>query len=130
GTGQKNTPYNCKKVIILEVFVIGEQIKALRESRNMKQEDVANAINIAKSTYIKYEKGTQSPQLETVEKIAKLYGVSICELIGEQKPSLDEQLTSRMELISKLDEDEKRSIMLIIDGLIYRRQNIELSKTL
>ncbi|EID0044390.1 helix-turn-helix transcriptional regulator [Vibrio parahaemolyticus] len=110
--------------------MIGEQIKALRESRDMKQEDVANAINIAKSTYIKYEKGTQSPQLETVEKIAKLYGVSICELIGEQKPSLDEQLTSRMELISKLDEDEKRSIMLIIDGLIYRRQNIELSKTL
>ncbi|UMM05207.1 hypothetical protein MKR81_23790 [Vibrio campbellii] len=68
--------------------------------------------------------------LETVEKIAKLYGVAVCELIGGQKPSLDEQLISRMELISQLDEDEKKSIMLMIDGLVYRRQNIELMKTL
>ncbi|MFZ3423504.1 helix-turn-helix domain-containing protein [Vibrio harveyi] len=129
-TGQKNTPYNYKKVNILGFYMIGEQIKSLRESRNLKQEDVANAINIAKSTYIKYEKGTQSPQLETVEKIAKLYGVAVCELIGGQKPSLDEQLISKMELISQLDEDEKKSIMLMIDGLVYRRQNIELMKTL
>jgi transcriptional regulator with XRE-family HTH domain len=110
--------------------MIGEKIKFLRESRKMRQEDVAVAINITKSTYIKYEKGTQSPQLEVVERIAKLYGVSVCELIGGQEPSLDEQLTSRMELIGKLDEDEKKSIMLMIDGLIYRRQNIELSKAL
>ncbi|WP_258010567.1 helix-turn-helix domain-containing protein [Vibrio cholerae] len=33
----------------------------------MRQEDVASAINITKTTYIKYEKGTQS-QLEIVEK--------------------------------------------------------------
>ncbi|AIL70637.1 cryptic phage CTXphi transcriptional repressor RstR [Vibrio vulnificus] len=110
--------------------MIGEKIKALRESRKMRQEDVASAINITKATYIKYEKGTQSPQLEIVEKIAKLYGVGICELIGDEEPSLDKQLTSRMSLIEKLNEDEKKSIMLIIDGLIYRRQNIELTKSL
>jgi len=110
--------------------MIGDKIKALREDRKMRQEDVANSVNITKSTYIKYEKGTQSPQLEVVERIAKLYGVSVCELVGGDKPSLDEQLTSRMELINNLDQEEKRSIMLIIDGLIYRRQNIDLSKNL
>ncbi|NOI26347.1 helix-turn-helix domain-containing protein [Vibrio mediterranei] len=110
--------------------MIYEHIKALRESQKMTQEDVAKAIGIAKSTYIKYEKGTQSPQLEIIEKIAKIYGVGVCELIGGEKPSLDEQLTSRMELINKLDDEEKKSIMLIIDGLIYRRQSIELSQNL
>jgi len=110
--------------------MIGEKIKALRESKKMRQEDVANYINITKSTYIKYEKGTQSPQLEIVERIAKLYGVSACELVGDQKPSLDEQLASKMELINNLNQEEKKSIMLIIDGLIYRRRNIELADKL
>lgn len=110
--------------------MIGEKIKALRESKKTRQEDVANYINITKSTYIKYEKGTQSPQLEIVERIAKLYGVSVCELVGDQKPSLDEQLASKMELINNLNQEEKKSIMLIIDGLIYRRRNIELADKL
>ncbi|MDA0153785.1 helix-turn-helix transcriptional regulator [Vibrio gigantis] len=107
-----------------------EQIKRLRESRNLNQEDVAKSISIAKSTYIKYEKGTQSPQLEIVEKLSNLYGVTLSEIIGNEKPELDDQLTSRMALIKELSEEEKKSIMLVIDGLIYRHQNIELMRKL
>ncbi|WP_226088518.1 helix-turn-helix domain-containing protein [Vibrio bathopelagicus] len=84
-----------------------DKIKWLREGRKMRQEDVAKAIGITKSTYIKYEKGTQSLQLEVVEKIARLYGVSVSELVGGEKPSLNEQLNSRMELIDKLEDEEK-----------------------
>ncbi|EID0062871.1 helix-turn-helix transcriptional regulator [Vibrio parahaemolyticus] len=110
--------------------MIGEHIKALRESQKMTQEDVAKAIGIAKSTYIKYEKGTQSPQLETVEELAKLYGVSMIELITSEKPPIEDQLSWKMGLINELSEEEKKSIMLIIDGLIFRRKNLELSKNL
>lgn len=110
--------------------MFGEQIKALRESRNMKQEDVAKAINIAKSTYIKYEKGTQSPQLETIERLARFYGVTLSQIIEEKEPEINEQLLSKLELIDQLNEEEKRSIMILIDGLIFRRRNLELSKNL
>lgn len=68
--------------------MIKERIKELRSSRNLTQEDVANAMKIAKSTYIKYEKGTQSPQLETIEVMAKFYGVDISEFFDEKKTRL------------------------------------------
>ncbi|HIF9241029.1 TPA: helix-turn-helix domain-containing protein [Photobacterium damselae] len=110
--------------------MIQEQIKRLRLSRNLNQDDVANAINIAKSTYIKYEKGNQSPQLETIEKLAKFYGVSITELIESKEPDLDKRLISKIELLNQLDDEEKQSIILMIEGLIFRRQNIELNKKL
>ncbi|PSU20265.1 transcriptional regulator [Photobacterium phosphoreum] len=110
--------------------MINEQIKRLRLSRILNQEDVANALNIAKSTYIKYEKGNQSPQVETVEKIAKFYGVNINELIEGKEPDINEKLLSKLELINELEINEKNSIILMIEGLIFRRQNIELSKKL
>lgn len=110
--------------------MLNERIKDLRLSRNLTQEDVANAVKIAKSTYIKYEKGTQSPQLETIEVIAKFYGVNISEFFEEKRPELDLQLMSKLELISQLENDEKESIILMIEGLIFRRQNINLSKRL
>ncbi|AAW87652.1 transcriptional repressor rstR [Aliivibrio fischeri ES114] len=110
--------------------MIKERIKELRSSRNLTQEDVANAMKIAKSTYIKYEKGTQSPQLETIEVMAKFYGVDISEFFDEKKPDLDLQLMSKLELINQLEKDEKESIILMIEGLIFRRQNINLSKRL
>lgn len=110
--------------------MIKERIKELRSSRNLTQEDVANAMKIAKSTYIKCEKGTQSPQLETIEVMAKFYGVDISEFFDEKKPDLDLQLMSKLELINQLEKDEKESIILMIEGLIFRRQNINLSKRL
>ncbi|HIF9407454.1 helix-turn-helix domain-containing protein [Photobacterium damselae] len=110
--------------------MIQDQIKSLRLSRNLNQEDVANAINIAKSTYIKYEKGNQSPQLETLEKLAKFYGVSITALIEDKEPDLDKSLISKLELLNQLEKEEKQSVILMIEGLIFRRQNIELSKKL
>lgn len=110
--------------------MIQEQIKRLRLERNMNQEDVAKAINITKSTYIKYEKGNQSPQVETLEKLASFYGVTLRELIEEEEPNLDIRLGKKLQLINQLEEKEKESVILMIEGLIFRRQNIELSKKL
>ncbi|TOB82865.1 transcriptional regulator, partial [Vibrio parahaemolyticus] len=47
------------------------KIRDLRLEKDLKQEDVANGIGVGKNTYLAYEKGTQSPKLETVEKIAQ-----------------------------------------------------------
>jgi len=103
-----------------------DKIKALREARNLTQEDVAISIGTTKTTYIKYEKGTQSPQLVTVEKIAEFYGMPIKELIGETKASIDEQLKSKMNSINNLNDREKESIIMMIEGILFRHQNIEL----
>lgn len=111
------------------LIMIGLLIKKLRDGRNLSQEDVAKALKIAKSTYIRYEKGTQSPQLETIEEIAKFYGVDVYELICVKEPTLNSRLRSKLSLIEKLNDEEKESVILLIEGLIFRRQNLDLSQS-
>lgn len=48
----------------------------LRESRNLKQKDVAQALNIPARTYGNYEMGTRSIPLDILIEIAKFYNTS------------------------------------------------------
>ena len=48
----------------------------LRESRNLKQKDVAQALNIPTRTYGNYEMGTRSIPLDILIEIAKFYNTS------------------------------------------------------
>ena len=105
-----------------------DKIKQLRKDRNLNQEDVAVAVEITKPTYIKYEKGTQSPQLATIEKLAKFYGVTAQELISDVQPDLDEKLITKLNLIKQLEDNEKDSIILVIEGIIFRHQSMSLNK--
>lgn len=47
--------------------MFSSKIRDLRVERDLNQEEVANGIGVGKNTYLAYEKGTQSPKLETVE---------------------------------------------------------------
>ncbi|NRA86933.1 MAG: helix-turn-helix transcriptional regulator [Rhizobiales bacterium] len=107
-----------------------ERIIELRKNRKLTQEDVANNLKIAKSTYIKYEKGTQSPQLELIDKIAELYGITASEVISKDSsaPKLNDQLISKLNLITQLEDDEKKSLIMVIEGMVFRNQNMALKK--
>ena len=105
-----------------------EKIKSLRLARNLTQEDVAKAIGTTKTTYIKYEKGTQSPQLSTIEKLAKFYGMSPQEMISDQETDIDERLISKIGLIKQLGEKEKESIIMMIESVAFKYQTKLLSR--
>lgn len=54
---------------------LGDKLRALRESYNLKQQQVADALNIDRSTYTNYELNKTSPNLETLVKLAHIYNV-------------------------------------------------------
>lgn len=55
---------------------LSSKLKQLRESKQYLQKDVANAINIDRTTYIKYEKGTSKPDSDTITALANFFEVS------------------------------------------------------
>ena len=60
----------------------GEHLRFLRTSRtDMNQADVAKLLNIDRSTYTNYELGKTEPPLETLKKIAGIFGVSVDRLV-------------------------------------------------
>ncbi len=57
----------------------------LRESNSLTQQQVADAIDLKRSTYAYYENGKTEPKRRTLEKLAKIFNVSVDDLFMEMK---------------------------------------------
>ena len=69
---------------------IAEKLRHRREACALSQQQVADALNIDRTTYTKYETGKSEPNLETLVKIAAVFNISPLELLpvesSRQKP--------------------------------------------
>ena len=74
---------------LISAFHIEDKIKKARIAKGIKQKDMAQMLNIPYSTYSNYENGNRVPDLETVERIAKVLEMDSRELITG-KPSEEE----------------------------------------
>ena len=60
----------------------GEHLRFLRTSRtDLTQGEIAELLNIDRSTYTYYESGKTEPSLETLKKLAGILGVSVDRLV-------------------------------------------------
>jgi|LGVE01.1.fsa_nt_gb transcriptional regulator with XRE-family HTH domain len=60
------------------------ELKELREQKNLKQIEVAQNLNVNRTTYRSWEKGINEPSIENLIKIADFYGTSIDRLVNRQ----------------------------------------------
>lgn len=59
-----------------------ERLKELRKQRGLLQRDVAAFLGVDRTTYLKYENGTNEPDIETIKRLASFFCVSIDYLLG------------------------------------------------
>ena len=64
---------------------LGAKLRTLRESYNFSQSQVAEALNIDRSTYTNYELDKTSPSLETLVKLAHIFNVPKVQLLPEEE---------------------------------------------
>ena len=58
------------------------RIKEIRQEKKLSQKDLANKLNISQQAISLYEKGGREPKLETWQKLADFFGVSVPYLQG------------------------------------------------
>lgn len=80
------------------------RIRDLREDRDLRQSDVANATGIDQKTISNYETGKTNPDSFAIIKLAEFFGVSTDYILGVEKANSD--LVSDAE--KKLEEIKKR----------------------
>ncbi len=77
---------------------LSRNIKAIREAKNIKQIDVAKALDLDPSYYFRLEKRGDKLSIEQLEKIAGALGVSVLELMtGETQEVENNENTERLE---------------------------------
>ena len=64
---------------------LGETLKAYRTHCQMTQEFVAETIGVSRQAVSKWENGTSDPSTSNLFALAKLYGISVEELIKDVK---------------------------------------------
>lgn len=61
-----------------------ERLKKIRTERQMTQEEVAETVFVKRQTVSKWELGITEPDLQTLERLAQLFDVTIDELVREK----------------------------------------------
>ena len=62
-----------------------KKLRELRVKSGYTQQQVSEILNCTRSTYTYYEIGKSSPDLPTLVKLAKIFNVSVSELLEEEK---------------------------------------------
>ena len=62
---------------------VQEKIRAMRESKNWSQEEMATKLNMSVNGYSKIERGETNPHIQKLEQIAKELNVDLLELMSE-----------------------------------------------
>lgn len=88
-----------------------QNLKALRDSLNMTQEEFGKSIGLAKSTYNNYETGVREPKSDFWMAIAQKYNVSIDYLMGLENLQNEKQPAPTNE--GELSEEDKKLLMMI-----------------
>lgn len=98
------------------VDLIGDKIKALRQSQNLSISELAEKAGVAKSYLSSIERNIQSnPSIQFIEKICDVLEVSVNELVLDYSP----------EEIEELDEEWLEIVRTAIESGVSKEQFIE-----
>lgn len=61
---------------------VGERLRKLRKEQRLTMKDFGAKFNLAESTISGYENSTRKPDLDTIDKFANFFGVSVDYLMG------------------------------------------------
>ena len=89
------------------------RIKDLREDRDLRQIDVANATGIDQKTLSNYETGKTNPDSFAIVALARFYEVSTDYLLGESDINIKskDDILRHLEKIEKEIKDIKKAIV-------------------
>lgn len=98
---------------------IGNKIIQLRKQANLSQSDLAKKVGASRTIIGNYERNTNTPSIEMILKIAKVFNVSVDYLLGEGVLSqYDKEVLKRIDDIEKLDDKTKENLFFLIDNII------------
>ncbi|TVX85623.1 helix-turn-helix domain-containing protein [Paenibacillus agilis] len=102
---------------------LGSKIRAIRKERKWTTTHLGQVAGCTQSTVSEIETDKRSPQVDTLDKIAKALNLSLVELLPlEFHPlnghSLTDEEKELLVLLHRLNEDQRRSLITLINAFI------------
>lgn len=104
----------------------GKRLKELRKQKGWTQKELANQLDIRYSHLNKYENGMHVPPLEKLTQLADIFDVSLDYLVMglpmEESPIRNEVLYKRFKTLETFDDEDKTTVINVIDAIIAKRR--------
>ncbi|EJA7861359.1 helix-turn-helix domain-containing protein [Listeria monocytogenes] len=93
---------------------LSKKLEYLRNSKGWSKVEVAKRLGMkASSTYSNWEYGNREPDIDTLKRIADLYGVSVDYLLGRQKNKLVDTIAAHID--ADASEEDIKEILAYIE---------------
>ena len=96
---------------------VGENIKNLRKKNNLMQQELAEKLNISHATVSSWEVGRTEPNMDMIEKMAKVFDCEKTELIDGKPSASDKKVIEIAVKISNLTPEQRKNVLEYIDFL-------------
>lgn len=98
---------------------IGSKITELRKQHGLSQTELAKQLNASRTIIGNYERNENTPSIDMILKLAKVFNVSLDYLVGEgQLANYDKEVLKRIEDIEQLDKETQNKLFFLIDNII------------
>ncbi|HBI5895879.1 TPA: helix-turn-helix transcriptional regulator [Listeria monocytogenes] len=93
--------------------MFGNRLKQLRKNNNKTQEDISKILGISRGAYSHIENGRNEPDMETIVKLANIFGVSTDYLLGRSNNGFIDTISAHID--SNATEEEMEEILAYIE---------------
>ena len=97
---------------------LGRNIAAFRRRAALKQEQLAELIEVEISTVSRYETGASLPSLVTLEMLAEAMHCTMSDLLAEKLPAKTPETINIEAMIEPLMLDERKMVMHMIETVV------------
>lgn len=98
---------------------IGNKITELRKQHNLSQTELAKKLEASRTIVGNYERNENTPSIDMILKLAKVFNVSVDYLVGEgQLANYNKEVLKRIEDIEQLDTETQNKLFFLIDNIV------------
>ena len=109
---------------------LGKKIRLLRHQKGWSQEDVAKRLDISIPAFSKIETGITDINLSRLEQIAKLFEMSVVQLLTFNDTEQQEKYVSELETVTKKLQARETEVIELQKKVIELYEELRRSKIL
>lgn len=101
----------------------GRNLAALRKARGWTQPQLAEMLGISLNALVHYERKATNPSADFIGKVAKLFNVSVDELLGHavkptRKSGPPSRFEARLSAVRKLPREKQKVVLQLLDSFL------------
>ena len=108
---------------------LGNNIQTIRKNLGLLQKEVALELNLDKSSYSKVEKDMREVKVSELKTLSNLFNMSVDDIINYDENISPKEIiledkseNEQIKLINQLDEEDKSTILKIIDTMLTKKK--------